>query len=346
MAGSGSGVSRATIDDVAREAGVHRSTVSRALRGDVRITPETRDHVQRVAEELHYEPNLLAKGLAGYGSGTIGILTPRLQDGFYVTIVSRQQELLIERGFSPLMGVTQGGQGPQERRAIKELVNRGVDGLIVNHVPGYPETNEMLMQLAAGGLPIGMLGIHHLKGIDCVGYDTSAMVEEIVGHLTGLGHRRIGIVAWSTHSRRVVGYQRGLQRLDIPYRREWVYLLDDSPVSLGPLARAIVSHSKPVTALITGDDKTAARLIIELDQMGRRVPEDISVVGFDDSWFSGLCRIPLTTMRLPQEAMGGALVELVVERIALPVEERAAHAQRVDFTGTLAVRCSSAPPPL
>jgi len=193
MADSGQRVSRATIDDVAREAVVHRSTVSRALRGDVRITPETRDRIQRIADTLHYEPNLLAKGLAGYGSGTIGILTPRLRDGFYVTIVSRQQELLIERGFSPLMGVTQGGLGPQERRAIKNLVNRGVDGLIVNHVPGYPETNAMLMQLATGGLPIGMLGIHHLKGIDCVGYDTSAMVEEIVRHLLGLGHRRIGI---------------------------------------------------------------------------------------------------------------------------------------------------------
>ena len=194
--------SRVTIEDIARKAGVHRSTVSRALRGDVRITPETRDRIQRIAEDLQYEPNFLAKGLAGQGTRTVGILAPYLRDGFYVAIVSRQQDLLLEQGYSALMGMTKGGYGPTERQAIANLVSRGVDGLILNHVPGDPETNEVLMGLAAEGLPIGMLGIHHLKGIDCVGYDTSLMAAQIVHHLVELGHRRIGIISWSTHSRR------------------------------------------------------------------------------------------------------------------------------------------------
>lgn len=345
MADTPTRANRATIEDVARRVGVHRSTVSRALRGDIRITPETRDRIQRIADEFNYEPNLLAKGLAGGGTGTIGILTPRLQDGFYVTIVSRQQELLLTRGYSPLMGITQGGSGPEERQAIANLVSRGVDGLIVNHVPGIPETNDMLMRLAAGGLPVGMLGIHHLKGIDCVGYDTSSMVESLMRHLFGLGHRRIGIIAWSTHSRRVVGYQQALQLAQIRYRRDYVYILEDTQADLAPLARQILAKPDRPSAMVAIDDNMAARLVIELESLGARVPQDISVVGFDDSWFSTLCRIPLTTMRLPQKAMGQALVDLLLERIAMPVQERAQRAQRVDFTGELIIRNSSAPPP-
>jgi DNA-binding LacI/PurR family transcriptional regulator len=139
MAGDdGKRMARITIDDLARKAGAHRSTISRALRGDVRIAPTTRDRIQRVAEKLGYEPSLLAKGLAGCGTQTIGVLTPRLRDGFYVSIVARQQELLYEQGFCMLMGVTLGGYGPPERQAITNLVSRGIDGLILNHVPGDP----------------------------------------------------------------------------------------------------------------------------------------------------------------------------------------------------------------
>lgn len=342
--GAGKGQPRVTIDDVARQAGAHRSTVSRALRGDVRITPATRDRIQRIAEQLQYEPSLLAKGLAGCGTQTIGILTPRLRDGFYVSIVASQQELLLKQGFCALMGITSGGHGPSERQVIANLVSRGVDGLILNHVPGDPQTNELLMRLAAGGLPISLLGIHHLKGIDCVGYDTSGMVEQLVNHLIEIGHRKIAIVTWSLHSRRVVGYEAALARLRSPRRGEDIFVLDNPDAPLGPLARRILERASPPTAVVAMDDNMAARLITEFESLGRRVPQDISVTGFDDSWFAELCRVPLTTMRLPKEAMGEALVRLVIERLNLPGEQRVSAAQRLDFAGTLVRRGSTAGP--
>lgn len=337
--------SRVTIEDIARKAGVHRSTVSRALRGDVRITPETRDRIQRIAEDLQYEPNFLAKGLAGQGTRTVGILAPYLRDGFYVAIVSRQQDLLLEQGYSALMGMTKGGYGPTERQAIANLVSRGVDGLILNHVPGDPETNEVLMGLAAEGLPIGMLGTHHLKGIDCVGYDTSLMAAQIVHHLVELGHRRIGIISWSTHSRRVVGYRQGLRDHRLTYRPDYVYIADASRTGMAALTGRILAHPAPPTAILTVDDDMAAQLLVELESHGRRVPGDISVTGFDDSWFSPLCRVPLTTMRLPQAEMAAALVDLVMARTRIAPADRSRHARRVDFTGELVVRQSTAPPP-
>jgi len=335
---------RITIDDVARKAGAHRSTVSRALRGDVRIAPKTRDRIQRIAEQLHYEPSLLAKGLAGCGTQTIGILTPRLRDGFYVSIVAAQQELLLKQGFCALMGITSGGHGPSERQAITNLVSRGVDGLIVNHVPGDPQTNEMLMRLAAGGLPVSMLGIHHLKGIDCAGYDTSAMVEELADHLVALGHRRIAIITWSIHSRRVVGYEAAMAKHHKPRRADDIFVLDNPDADLAPLAQKILERAAPPTAVIAIDDNMAARLIMAFEALGCRVPRDISITGFDDSWFAGLCRVPLTTMRLPKEAMGEALVRLVIDRLNLPAGERAAAARRRDFAGQLITRESAAPP--
>jgi len=136
-----------------------------------------------------------------------------------------------------------------------------------------------------------------------------------------------------------------LRAAGLPYRRELVYLLDDSATSLSPLAQAILKPPKAPTAIITGEDNIAARLIVEIEALGCRVPDDLSVVGFDDSWFSGLCRIPLTTMRLPQESMSEALVNLVVQRIRLPIEDRAARAGRVTFAGELVVRQSCGPPP-
>jgi len=341
--GDGNRTARVTIDDVARQARAHRSTVSRALRGDVRIPPHTRDRIQRIAEDLHYEPSLLAKGLAGGGTRTIGILTPRLRDGFYISVVAREQELLLEQDFCALMGMTLGGYGPPERQAIANLVNRGVDALIMNHVPGDPKTNEMLMRLAAGGLPIALLGTHRLKGIDCVAYDTSKMVADLVDYLTGIGHRRIGIVTWSTHSRRAVGYASAMARARIPERPEYVFVQEDPEGPLMPLAEHILSLSRPPTALVTIDDNMAARLVMAFEALGARVPQDISITGFDDSWFAELCRVPLTTMRLPKDAMGETLVQLALDRISLPLQDRAGSARRIDLAGELVVRASTAP---
>lgn len=340
--GGGKTRARVTIDDVARKADAHRSTVSRALRGDVRIPPHTRDRIQRIAEELHYQPSLLAKGLAGGGTRTVGILTPRLRDGFYIAVVARQQELLLQQDFCALMGMTSGGYGPPERQTITNLVNRGVDALIMNHVPGDPKTNDILMRLAAGGLPIALLGTHRLKGIDCVAYDTSKMVEDLVAYLAGIGHRRIGIVTWSTHSRRAVGYASAVARAGIPECPEYVFVQEDPEGSLLPLAKQMLALRRPPTALITIDDNMAAHLVMTFEALGVRVPEDISVTGFDDSWFAELCRVPLTTMRLPKDAMGETLVRLVLDRVALPLQDRAGAARRIDLAGELVVRASTA----
>ncbi|MCP4640956.1 MAG: LacI family transcriptional regulator [bacterium] len=334
---------RVTISDIAEIAGVHRSTVSLALRDDPRIPESTRERIQRVAAEIGYLPNLVARGLASKRTHTVGLLVPKLRDDFYVTVVSCQEEWLRAHNLIPLLIVTN-IRKEIELPAIEELIGRGVDGLVFNYYPSDLDTRKKVQQLAEDGTPIAMFGYPESHGVDCVSYDTIQMGYELTQHLTSLGHRRIAILTWSMHNRRMEGYRKALSEADIPFDPELVSLIDYDHQDISDLHRQLMSIDDPPTAIFAYSDDLAAEVMNHLINDGYQVPDDVSVAGFDDCWFSKLVRVPLTTMRLPQQALAEALVEMVAARIENPSADGIPASHYRTFEGELVVRDSTGPP--
>lgn len=331
---------RVTISHIADEAGVHRSTVSLALRGDPRIPEETRGRIQSIAAALGYLPNLMARALSKQRTNTVGLLIPKLRDDFYVTVVAHQEEWLRARNITPILFLTR-IRGEMELPAIDELVGRGADGLVFNYFPSDPVTRERVAQLVQQGIPVSMFGNRDIEGVDFAFYDTIQMGYEVIRHLISLGHRRIATLTWSFTNRRMLGYRRALEEAGIGFDPELVFLLDYSHENVADLCRKIMSVKEQPTAIFAYDDDLAAEVVNELIETGHRVPDDVSVAGFDDSWFARLTRVALTTMRLPQKELGETLVEMLFERIEKGAE---LPAQFRSFTGELVVRASTGPP--
>ncbi|MBN2311283.1 MAG: LacI family DNA-binding transcriptional regulator [Candidatus Hydrogenedentes bacterium] len=335
---------RVTISDIAERAGVHRSTVSLALRDDPRITAATRDRIKAIAADIGYLPNLVARGLTSKRTHTVGLLVPKLRDDFYVTVVSHQEEWLRAHGMTPLLIVTQ-IRKEIELPAIAELVGRGVDGLAFNYYPSAPETRRKIEELAHSGTPAAMFGYPETAGVDYVTYDTIEMGYTLTRYLVSLGHRRIAILTWNMHNRRMEGYRRALAEARIPFDQNLVFLIDYAHQDISHIHAAVMAGPRPPTAIFASCDDLAAEVINRLVDDGFRVPEDVSVAGFDDCWFSKLLRVPLTTMRLPQRAMAEALVEMLMTRIEAGADGPPAPCRCQDFKGELVVRASTGPPP-
>ena len=335
---------RVTIADIAARADVHRSTVSLALRGSPRIPDDTRERIERIAVELGYLPNLVARGLAVRRTNAVGLLVPELEDDFYVTVVSHQEQWLRARNMMPLLVVTK-IRGAVELPALDELVGRGVDGFVFNYFPSDARTRERVAQIVRGGTPVAMFGNRDIEGVDYVFYDTIAMGYEVTRHLLELGHRRIAILTWSMHNRRMEGYRRALKEAGIAFDRSLVFLIHYTRQDISYLHKEIMALKERPTAIFAYCDDLAAEVMNNLVEADYRIPEDVSVAGFDDCWFSRVLRVPLTTMRLPQQEMAEALVEMLMNRIESGDKEGPLAAQFRTFEGELVVRQSTGPPP-
>ncbi|MBN2307387.1 MAG: LacI family DNA-binding transcriptional regulator, partial [Candidatus Hydrogenedentes bacterium] len=270
-----------TISEIATQAGVHPSTVSRALREDPLIPPATRSRIQEIANALGYRPNPMAKGLKGHATNSVGILVPRLRDDFYATLVSHQEEWLRKRNMTPILFVTKIEEA-LERAALDELTSRGADGVIVNYEPVDPATREVLEVLAHSGTPVAMLGGPRIPGVDSVFFDTVEMGRQITEHLIRLGHRRIAFLTWSVQRRRIQGYRRALTDFGIPLDPELVFVMDENNPDFAQAGAKLMSLEDRPTAVFGYDDNLAVELINQLLEAGHRVPEDVSVTGFDD----------------------------------------------------------------
>jgi LacI family transcriptional regulator, galactose operon repressor len=335
---------RVTISDVAAQAGVHRSTVSLALRGDPRITEDTRRRIEAAARDLGYVPNLMARGLATKRTNTIGIVVPKLVSDFYLGLVSSQEEWLRARNMTPFL-VASKDEEAIEFEEIEQLVGRGVDGLIIDYHPRSSNTCERVRQAVRGGTPAVMFSDWEVEGVDCVFNTMVPLGCELVRHLLSLGHRRIAVLTWSMHSRRMKGHLQALREFDVPFDPSLVFLVEYERQDVSYLSKSIMMLKDRPTAIVAFNDELAAAVMGDLIDDGYRIPEDISVVGFDDCWFAKNLRVPLTTMRLPVEAMGIALVEMLLMRIESGEEPVQAPPQARAFGGELIVRASTGPPP-
>ncbi len=333
-----------TIRDVARLAEVHPGTVSRALNEQTRglVNPETAERVLRVAEELGYQPNPIARGLKTNRSYTVGVLIPDLTNPLFPPIMRGIEDGLGEAGYTSLIVNTDNDPG-RERLQMETMRARQVDGFIA--ATARLDT-ELLAEAAAGGAPIVLVNRSLEDGsLPAVTVNDRQGIALAVDHMVALGHERVGHVAGpqnvSTGHRRHLGFREAMARhgLDAPAAQ----------ISFGQAftetdgARAcaeLLDRSPQVTAIVAANDRLAIGCYDALEAHGLRCPEDISITGFNDMPFIDRLRPPLTSVRVPQREIGKVAADLLLEQLGGSEEP----ATEIMLEPTLMVRGSTASP--
>lgn len=339
--------SAVTVKDVAARAGVHPSTVSRALNAGVRrVSPELVSRVLAAAEELGYRPNRLARALRLEHSSTVGMLIPDISNPVYAPIVRGVEDALRASGVSVLVSSTDNDLA-HESELVAVMVDRQVDGLLLaTATRSYP----LLAGLLARRMPVVLINRSTddpsapvVRGDDDLG------IQMAVDHLVALGHRRIAHLAGTSsvttghHRRRA--FVRALQEAGLPVDQTAIVSADlfEGPVGVelgASMARELLRREVPFTAVIAANDLLAVGCYDVFKGAGMRIPEDISIVGYNDVLLVDRLDPPLTTVRYPHYEIGLRAGRAIIECIA----EGANEAMSITLVPRLVVRGSTAPP--
>jgi LacI family transcriptional regulator len=337
-------VGRATLKDVARLAGVHPGTASRALNVETRalVNEATAERVLAAAEELGYRANPIARGLKTSRSYTVGVLIPDLTNPLFPPIVRGIQDRLEEAAYTPLIANTD-NDPDRERADIEAMRARQVDGLITatarrdHGLPADLEDLPLPVVLVNRGLEDG--------GRPSVVADDRHGVRLAVEHLVELGHRRIAHLAGpqelSTGHLRKLGFIEALESQGIEPDPELILTGEAFVEREGErLCNELLDRETDVTAIFAGNDLMALGCYDAFVARGVDCPEQISVVGYNDMPFAAWFNPPLTTIGLPHYEIGARAAELLLEQLREP----GAPAAQLMLEPTLVVRGSTAPP--
>ena len=308
-------MNKVTIQDIARAANVSKSTVSRVLNGTAVVNEEKRQAVLAATERLEFRPNVVARSLASGRSMTIGILTQNIGSPFYDTVAQGVIAGMAGTGYSQIFVDGQWEQ-TTESEVIQTLLGRNVDGLVlIGGALPVDELNELKDKL-----PTIVVG-RKVDGWDdqCIHVDNVDAGLRATRHLLDLGHRDIafirGIKDHPDAIDRCTGYTQALTDAGIVSNPDLV-IDGDFSGEAGVLAiNCLMERELHFTAVFAANDMVAFGARLALYRHGLRVPEDVSVVGFDDQAEAAFATPPLTTMRQPAAEMGSAAAEALIRII-------------------------------
>jgi LacI family transcriptional regulator len=298
-----------TIDDIAREAGVSPSTVSRVINGSKRVASDKQARVLAVIEQHNYAPNAVARGLVRGRSMTIGVLMQDISSPFFAQIIAGIERGLERAAYWPIFASTHWRADHQEHeiRSLKLLMERQVDGLIVL-ASSIPDDE---LRAVAQQIPLIVVA-RRIAGIEdqCLYIDNEGAGQRATRYLIGLGHTSIahitGALGHPDAADRLAGYQRALIEAGLGVTESLIVqgqLTEDSGVRA---IETLLGRGDRFTAVFAGNDQMAYGAMLGLYNHGYRIPEDVSLVGFDDQLLSAYTLPPLTTVRQPSVAMGEA----------------------------------------
>lgn len=305
-----------TIKDVARESGVNISTVSRALNDGYGVHHSTREHVLAVAARLNYRPNRVARGLVTGKSNTLALIISDIRNPFFAE-VARGAEDAARAGDCDLVLCNSDLDADKQMRYVASLLEKRVDGILMNSVAAL--TRAQRAQLAECGVPIVLLNrpATQSRTFSSVGVDNFAGGQLAAEYLCGLGHRYIAQISGPRRhgnmTDRARGFLHAVRDKGLPCAP--VTLHGENSFSGGhALMRQVMEEHPQVTAVFTGNDLMAFGAVRAVLEAGRRVPDDISLIGFDGVELASVIYPPLTTIRQPSHEIGQAAVEILLKQ--------------------------------
>lgn len=330
---------RPTITDVARAAGVSKSLVSLVMRQAPHVSDARREAVLKAAEALGYRPNAMAQGLVRRRTRMLGVMISDLHNLFFADVVTGIQEEAARAGYRVLFNT--GDRVPvQEDQAIEALLELRTDGIIL----AGPLVESQLVVKASAEVPVVLVGrAAEASSLDSVTNDDHAGAILAVEHCAGLGHRRIAHIdggpgAGAQARRR--GYEDAMRRLRLT---KHVCVVAGSYTEEGGTlgALALLEAAERPTAIFAANDLAAVGALNAIEERGLRVPDDISLVGYDNTSLAALRHVSLTTIHQPRLEMGRMAVIALLERL----EDGRKRPRRATLPPRLVVRATTGPPP-
>ena len=305
----------ATIKDVAKRAGVSPSTVSRALSGKVPVDQETRERVMEAVRALNYKPSILAKGLKEGRTNTIGLIVPNISNPVFPAVARGVEDVAREHGYTVILCNTD-EDIEAEKDYVEKLQKRWVDGFIF--ATARKESHHIL-KLKESGFPVVLVVRHMGQAVNAVVIDNYRSSFEAVKYLIDTGHRRICIVNGDTsltlYRERFDGYRHALQAAGLPVLPELVLNAAGRRDTGYETVTAMIKKGVVPDAVFATSDPRAISTIRAIKDCGLNVPDDVSVVGFDDLDISAFLDPPLTTVSQPLYEMGARAARRLVGMI-------------------------------
>jgi LacI family transcriptional regulator len=331
-----------TLEQIAKLAGVSRSTVSRVVNDHPNVRVQVRQRVWQVIRETGYEPHAAARSLATHRTQIVGVIIPEavttlFTEPFFVRFLSGATEACNSNQYHLMLALL---NDPAGQEAMYRRVVRGghLDGAIV---ASTRLDDPLIPRLLEDRLPCVSVGRHPIEQVSYVDIDNVAAAQVAVEHLICLGHKRIGTITgrlnMSSGQDRLEGYRQALEAQRIPVEEELVVEGDFSEGSGATGAQCLISAS--ATAIFAGSDSMAVGAMKTIRQAGLRVPQDIALVGFDDVAIATAVEPALTTVRQPIERLASMAVEVLLSMLENPTNAQS-PAHKITLPTELVVRDS------
>lgn len=327
-----------TIIDVAGRAGLSKSVVSRVMRGERSVSPSSRAAVMAAAEALGYRANAVARSLVQRRTYNVGVVVSDLHNIFFAEVLDGLYAAAAELGYRAL--ITTGNRDPvAEERALEQLLELRADGVIL----AGSRMRAGAVAAAARTVPIAVVGSNlRLRGVDVVVDDDQSGATLAVRHLVELGHRDIALIdggEGAGAAERRAGYRTAMSAAGLAARIR-VEPGDFTEGGGYDGARRLLDGRRRPTAIFASNDQSAVGALNAINEAGLDVPDDVSLMGYDNTALAALRHISLTTIHQPRDQIGEMAIKAVVRRIEKPN----LPARRHVLAPKLVVRATTAPP--
>lgn len=311
----------ATIKDIAKKTGLGLATISSYLNGGS-VREKNRIKIEEAIAELHYEVNEVARGLKTKKTKMIGIIIPELNNVFCAEIITEVEDQLRSKGYATLICDCRTDE-KREQEAVEFMKKRRVDGVIV--MPSG-KTGQHFSTLKQAGIPIVMID-RKLKDLDCdcVLVDNRTGTKEAIESLIQLGHKNIGIICGPeevyTAEERLHGYYEAMEQHQLPIRTNLIYRGDYTIRSGAKGAQKLMEDNQDMTALLVSNYEMTLGTMIEMNELGVKIPEELSVIGFDDIEFARACVPKLSIVTQPKKEIADCVAKRMLEILDGQMEE-------------------------
>ncbi|MDP4197760.1 MAG: LacI family DNA-binding transcriptional regulator [Bacteroidota bacterium] len=316
-----------TIKEIAEKARVSIATVSRALNGNPKVKPDTKELIIALANQLDYKPNIMARNLVKKRANTIGIILPEAVDDFFTEIIKGIDEIAYAGNYITMVAGTH-----SERSMAESVINFMGRGVVEGIIVMSPSMNEPLKEiLKKSDTPIVLISSkNELDKYDSVGIDNFQGAYSMVEYLIkAMGYKKIahisGPILNNDAIERQIGYTQALRNNGIEVREDWI-ISGDFSIKNGEYAcRRLLSLLEKPDIIFAGNDMMALGCYKAIESFGLKIPDDIGIVGYDDIFISQFLTPRLTTVHVPIVELGRTAASLLMHRIANGSSKEAKH---------------------
>lgn len=312
----------ATIKDIAKKTGLGLATISSYLNGG-NVREQNRIKIELAIEELHYEVNEVARGLKTNRTKIIGIIIPELNNIFCAEIITEVEDVLRGHGYATMICDCRTDE-QREKEAVEFLKKRRVDGVIV--MPSG-SSGKHFAKLIKEGIPVVLLD-RQLEDIDCdcVLVDNQNGAKEAVARLIDAGHRKVGIITGPKHvftaKERLLGYCEALREAGIPVKQSLISHNEYTIAGGISGLRELVKKNTDMTAVFVSNYELTMGVVIEANELNLRIPEELSVIGFDNVEFARACVPRLSIVSQPTKEIATQVSEALLRRLDTDTEQK------------------------